>query len=486
MPRPYALIIFDGFGYRKDTKYNAIAQAYTPTIDYLLSHYPHCLLHAAGEYVGLPPGYIGNSEVGHMTIGAGQIIKQSLTIINEAIENKSFFQNTTLIIHLEHLKRTEKTLHLIGLLSDAGVHSNINHLLALIKAAHDIHVKRIIVDVILDGRDTTSKSAFKYLRELDGYIKQFPEVAIGSIHGRFYAMDRDKNFDRTDQSINILTTKTAKKNITWQEVLEKNYAQNISDEFIPPTQLSPENMIHEDDGIIIFNFRSDRSRQLKNQLQKLDLNFVLTMVPYETSDNKSNCLFETSQITNTLLDVLAKNNKTVFAVAETEKYAHVTYFFNGGHEQKLDNETRVVIPSIKTKNYVDCPCMSAPEITNAILKSLKDKPCDFYLVNYANADMVGHSGDMQATIKAVECLDKQLAILYEKIVKKYHGTLYITADHGNAELMYDEKSMQPSTSHTENPVPFIYVTNKKNNTKIVNIAQLADIKDFILKDMGII
>lgn len=480
MSKPTILVILDGFGYSQEKKYNAIAQAHTPTLDYLLAHYPHALLHASGESVGLLPNYIGNSQVGHTTIGAGKIIKQPVTQIHESIENNSFFTNPILQKKLTQLKNSEHTLHIMGLLSDAGVHSHIKHLFAFITAAHDIGIQNIIIHPFLDGRDVPPKSAEKYLRELSEKIKNLKGVEIGSLHGRYYAMDRDKNWDRTEASVQALTIPGTHTQNSWQEILEKYYAQNITDEFIPPTQLEQTRAIKPGDGIIFINFRPDRARQLTKKLLTHNPAFIITPVPYN-NNLQTTALFEKPKITNTLLDKLHAQNKTVFLIAETEKYAHITYFLSGGRENKLPNETRILVPSIPAKNYIDHPCMSAQEITKHVLDSLKNSPKDFYIINYANADMVGHSGDLPATIKAIECLDTQLKKLYETVVEKLDGTLYITSDHGNAEIMFDEQTNQPHTAHTTNPVYFIAVKKElKDSGQTLKLTQLTDIAPFIV------
>lgn len=483
MTTPTILIILDGFGYRKEKKYNAIAQAHTPHIDHLLATYPHTLLKASGTAVGLQPNDIGNSEVGHLTIGAGTVVPQPATTIHAAIDDGSFFTNPTLVKKLIELKKTGGTLHVMGLLSDAGVHAHEKHLYSFLKAAQEHGIKNIVVHAFLDGRDTPPQSAQTYLEKLDDYIQHHPGITLGSVTGRFYAMDRDNNWERTDATLQTLTKPQTKEKKSWQHVLEQNYAQEIFDEFIPPTQLDYNSTINAADGIIFYNFRPDRARQLTQRLLDLPLTFFITPVSYNDGLKTDN-LFDKPKVTNTLLDVLHKNNKSVFVIAETEKYAHVTYFFSGGREQPLPNETRVLIPSIPAKNYIDKPCMSAQEITEAVLESLCNNPKDFYLINYANADMVGHSGNLKATIKAIECLDEQLALIHQQVVEKMNGTLYITADHGNAELMFDEQSGQPQTAHTTSPVYFMMI-QKEQTVQQLELKQLADIAPFVLNNMGL-
>lgn len=491
---PTALVILDGFGYRKDPSYNAIQHAKTPHFTSWMKEYPHAILQASGTSVGLPKGTIGNSEAGHITIGLGRIIKESNTIITDAINDKSFFSHPTLINSLRKIKPGH-TLHLMGLISDAGVHADLKHLYAFLKAAKQQGITNVVVHAFLDGRDTPPQSAVRYLQQLEDMFHELKIGKIGSIHGRFYAMDRDNNWQRTEQSYRILTEPQKEIPSDWKHLLTTYYNQHIFDEFIPPIQLDPDATIKPGDGIIFFNFRPDRARQLtasfvdpafkKFPVKNIPLVFFITPVPYDAT-LKTNYLYEQplGHCTHSLKDVLLAHHKTIFVIAETEKYAHVTYFFSGGKEETYPNETRVLIPSIKTKNYVQQPEMSAELITQRIVESLNTAPRDFYLINYANADMVGHSGNFGATIKAVEYLDKQIGILYQEIVEKRNGTLYITADHGNAEDMYDEKTNQPRTSHTTNPVPFIMIRQDlKNKPEKLPLSGLSDIAPFILKNM---
>ena len=491
---PLALIILDGFGYSPKTQYNAIAQAKKPTIDYLMSHYPHTLLEASGKAVGLPPGFIGNSEVGHETLGAGRIIPSSFLRLYNSIEDGSFFTNPTLIAALDELAQTQHPLHILGIVSDAGVQCHTKIIEALIFASIQHNVKKVIIHAFLDGRDVPPKTAATYLQDLEAYYKQFQNVILGSITGRYYATDRDKHWDRTQKAYENLITGSMPEFSSWQEALSYYYRKGITDEYIPPTILQANTQIHADDGVIFANFREDRARQLTAcfvapQLTSLvikdpfPLLFFISAVRYDPRF-KNPVLLETHPIKNTLKEILSKEGKTIFSIAETEKYAHVTYFFGGGHEKPFPGETQMLIPSLPLKNYLDHPEMSAQKITDAVLKSLQTKPCDFYLINYANADMVGHTGNLPATIKAVECLDHQIAQLYEQIVKKMNGTLIITADHGNAESKFDVKTGQPNTAHTTNKVPFICVKNTLRDKKMdLPLHGLADVAPFILKQM---
>lgn len=546
MNKPTMLIILDGFGISKHKKGNAVLAAKMPTWKNLLTHYPHTTLKASGTAVGLLPGYIGNSEVGHTTLGTGRIVETTLKKFDEAIENKSIFKNKTLLNNLKKIK-PNNALHLIGLLSDGGVHSHEKHLYTLIKLAKKLKIKNVFIHPILDGRDVPPKSAAKYLKRLDKVCRDLKCGKIATIHGRFYAMDRDNNWDRTKISYDILcdphpsihpssleaSTDTqgervprnetitdrqvprfmytarpeyfAKQNVSkgavFQEALKNSYTQDITDEFFYPIRLIEDGKIKKSDGVIFFNFRPDRARQLTESFinpsfkhfktQSLNLKFFTTTTRYkdEFKKFKNDILFEKPIIKNTLLDEIAKKqkNNSVFIIAETEKYAHVTYFFKGLNEKQFKNETQVLIPSIKIKSYADKPEMSAAKITTQVIKSLKTAPAFFYLINYANPDMVGHSGDFEATVKACEFVDKQLKKLYDLLVEKMDGTMFILADHGNAEEMIDLKTGNPKTSHTKNLVPFVVVNKKYKNKKLKfnkNLG-LCNVAPTILKFLGL-
>ncbi len=491
---PVALVILDGFGYRKEPAHNAIAQARTPHLARWFATYPHCYLQASGEAVGLLNGTIGTSEVGHLTIGTGRINPESVLRLHQEIADGSFFKNPVLVSALQKIKNSGGALHLIGLLSDAGVHSHEQHLYALIQAACAAGIKRIFVHPILDGRDVPPRSAMIYLERLEKVLHDAGCGKIASVHGRFYAMDRDKNWERTSESYHMLTTADSAPVSSWRAQLEKNYANNITDEFTPPFQLDQSGVVKPGDGIIFFNFRADRARQLSRcfvspestslSLENIPLAFFIGATKYD--DIPMSYLLTKEPIVHTLKEVLAEHHKTIFSIAETEKYAHVTYFFSGGREKEFPGETWMLVPSLKTRDYVHHPEMSAARITDAVLDSLNNKPRDFYVINYANADMVGHSGNYEATVKAVECLDRELQRLYEAIVHNMNGTLYITGDHGNAENMWDEQAQQPKTSHTTNPVPFLEIKKGLEHIKLpLNLHGLSDIAPFILKNMGL-
>jgi 2,3-bisphosphoglycerate-independent phosphoglycerate mutase len=505
------LLILDGFGYSPNKQGNAIANAKMPIYNKLVTSYPFLLLNASGKHVGLLPNYIGNSEVGHVTLGAGRIIKSMLAQIHESINNKSFFSHKNLLNNLKKLKENNNTLHMMGLLSDGGVHSHIEHLYALLTLAKQMEIPQTFLHLFLDGRDVAQKSALKYLSKLETWCKENSYGKIATISGRFFAMDRDKNWDRTYKCYETLcaSNKNSKYKQEWSKVIEKYYAQNIADEFIPPEIICSEGTIKDNDGIIFFNFRPDRARQLteafinpkcgcfkNNPCIVNSLLFFISPVCYKKKFLKCKnyyWLFEQPQIDNTLLDILEENKKSVFVIAETEKYAHVTYFFRGMVEKKGPNETYKLIPSLKVKNYINNPEMSAEKITRRLIISLSENPKDFYLVNYANLDMVGHSGDFTATVKACEIIDAQLDKLYNLIVKKLNGTIFIVGDHGNAEEKIDIVTGNKLTSHTKNPVPFIIINKKfliKNKIKTLllkdlNIYGLANVAPTILSYLNL-
>lgn len=535
---PTALVILDGWGFSEQQDYNAIAQANPTMFNFLWDHYPHALLRASGKAVGLPDNIAGNSEVGHLTIGAGKVILQPITLINNAIKNNEFEKNENLKTILETCREKNGRLHLLGLLSDGMVHSNIEHLFALIHAANTYGIPHIFVHAFLDGRDVAPRSAEHYLTQLQNILKNNPNAQLGSIGGRFYAMDRNENWDRTAQYYTMLTHEspvsfdTIPNGITqderqqdlplvvsvhhsrrrrvdvsnhtsnWQTILQENYTQGISDEFIPPSLLKDDARICDNDTLIFFNIRPDRMRQIvslflqkslpakKNNssqpLLEVPQNLTIASMIRYHKDFTNTILIEKRPIQNTLLDTLELHKKTIFTIAETEKYAHITYFFNGGKETQRTSETRVLIPSPDVTTYDATPCMSAPQITQAVVQSLRTNPCDFYLINYANADMLGHTGNFEKTKEAIVCLDEQLKMLYKTLVEEFGGTLYITSDHGNAEQMWDEKNNCIKTSHTNNPVPFIMIRkdlyHKKSQSSLkLTIGELAEIAPLIIE-----
>jgi len=483
--KPCVLLIFDGFGYRKKIDGNAVALAHMPMWRWLQHNYPHTLLKAAGRSVGLPDGFMGNSEVGHITLGAGRPIMTTLCQFHDSIVDKTFFSNKLLLEKFTQLKKGR--IHFLGLLSDAGVHSHEQHLYALLRLAKHTGIKNAFVHAFLDGRDVPPRSSAIYLKRLQNFFRTEQYGKLASIHGRFYAMDRNNNWDRIQKSYELLCGKGLsgdEVNRSWHEVLDDCYRCDVTDEFIEPVLLNSQGVIQKGDGLFFFNFRPDRMRQLTKcfldpSFNKFDtygltpvnetLSFVISTTQYdkefEPFDN--DVLFKPETIFNTLLDEISqqtnqRKNRKIFIIAETEKYAHVTYFFRGKVDVKLSNETRVLIPSLKVKTYAEHPDMSAHEITKQVVMSLQTDPAYFYLINYANCDMVGHSGNFDATVRACECLDKQLKILYEEVVETLGGTIFFTADHGNAEEMVE--AGKPKTAHTSNPVPFMIIGKSFSGT----------------------
>jgi 2,3-bisphosphoglycerate-independent phosphoglycerate mutase len=491
---PHLLVILDGFGYRKEHEFNAIYQAQPHWFTMMMAHYPHALLDASGSSVGLLPHMIGNSEVGHLTIGAGRHISQPVLQISQAIERGSFFKDPLLVKRFQELAHTKKRLHLMGLLSDGGVHSYMDHLLALIELAVSSGIETIIVHPFLDGRDVAPQSAAVYLTQLEKALAAAPQGIIGTLHGRFYAMDRDKHWERTEPSYRVLTTACKPTSSSWYEALNASYAQGITDEFLVPVTLTETAHFMDGDGLVFFNFRADRARQITRALveeqfsqfptKPLQLSWIIPFTSYEPG-LPVDVLYQKNTVPRTFFDILETHALPIFTIAETEKYAHVTYFFNGGREVIRPHEIRLLVGSKRDcASYAHCPNMSAPEITHLVLNALDSEQNRFYLINYANADMVGHSGDLAATIEAIRCLDIQLEQLYKKVVLELNGTLYVTSDHGNAEDSWDFQMNQPRTAHTTHKVPFIHVQQDlKGVQEMLPLAKLSDIAPYILKDL---
>ncbi len=471
--KPIILCILDGVGITNKKEGNAFLKADTKCLDYLFKTYPHKELEASGKLVGLPEGQMGNSEVGHSNIGAGRIVYQAIEMINNQIETNEFFTNKNIINILNYVKENKVKLHLMGLVSDGGVHSSMGHIKALIKMAQESEIKPNI-HVFTDGRDTYKESALEY-------INQFDKDLIASISGRYYAMDRDNNYDRIKKAYDMLTGKIKPSEKDYTTIIKESYQNNISDEFIEPTLIKEEGKIEKNDAVIFFNFRPDRVRELgkaltNNNFTEFEREFLninmMTLMPVSNEVICTNA-FELNNLSNTLGEVVADNNLKQLRIAETEKYAHVTYFLDGGKELELKNCDRLLIPSPKVATYDLKPEMSANKITEEILKVMNNY--DLIILNFANGDMVGHTGNLDAAIKAVETLDKCV----EKIYENLEGTLIITADHGNCEEMIDENS-NILTSHTTNKVPFLI-------TKDYNLqdGKLADIAPTILNLLNI-
>lgn len=466
------LMILDGFGLRDEVYGNAVKQANKPNFDYLWNKYPHSTLDASGEFVGLPKGQMGNSETGHLNIGAGRIVYQPLEYINNEIRTGNMFNNKELLNVMNYAKENNKKLHFLGLVSDGGIHSSINHLKSLLSMAKENNVNNIYIHAITDGRDTFVDSGY-------GYLKEIMDLNIGSIAticGRYYTMDRDKNYDRLEKGFNLITKGVGKEYSNLKDVFEDSYSNKIYDEFIEPSILDKNGLINEGDAVIWFNFRPDRARQILSYLINVTSNIVSMMEV--SSELKIPYAFKLEDMDNTLGMYLSKNNIKQLRIAETEKYAHVTYFFDGGKELNLPNCDKILINSPKVKTYDLLPEMSAYEITDKLLSIINNY--DYIILNFANCDMVGHTGNLDATIKAVESVDYNLGRIYNECVKN-DITLVVTADHGNAELMIDNDG-NIITTHTTNKVPFIVC----DNDIAVKSGALKDIAPTMLKLGGLI
>ena len=489
------LIILDGWGNFSKYHGNAIKQAMTPNLDFLWQNYPKSLLHASEQYVGLPNKQVGNSEVGHTTIGAGRTIDQSLVRISKSIAKGDLFENNILNQIYNKSYTNKSKVHLIGLCSSGGVHSHIDHLMALIKISQHYKNIKTLIHIITDGRDTKPQSAKKFIQIILQAIKNYPNIRISTISGRYYSMDRDCRWQRTEKAYNCLTSNKIKQvyqdNI--YQVLEDNYKNNTYDEFIMPTRIN-RGAIENNDGIIFFNFRPDRMRQLiqpfcdhKFQAFKIKKIENLNITTFTVYDSQLNLpvIFKKRPKNNFLGQVISEKGLKQFRLAETEKYAHVTYFFNGGREEPFPGEDRELIPSPRVETYNMTPNMSAIDITEKLININKANQYEFIVVNYANADMLGHTGNLLATIQSIETVDYCL----EKILKKFNHkrtTIFITADHGNADIMLDTNN-GPCKSHTKNLVPFIMINNetKINKYNLRPIGSLVDIAPTILKKLRI-
>lgn len=470
-PRPLVLIILDGFGYRVDPTANAIAAATKPVWDKLWQQAPHTLISGSGRCVGLPDGQMGNSEVGHLNMGAGRIVHQDLTRIDHAIENGDFYTNPILTTAFNKAKQTGKAVHLMGLLSPGGVHSHEKHLHAAIEMAAKLAVPALYIHAFLDGRDTPPQSARASLSMIDDHCKQLNCGEIVSLIGRYYAMDRDKRWDRVQKAYDLLVSGTAAYHAeTAAAGLDQAYQRGETDEFVQATSIHPINAspitINDGDTIIFMNFRADRARELTQAFIEPDFQgfarqtwpHLADFVCLSEYDSRFGLptAFPTQSLTNIFADCISRANFKQLRIAETEKYAHVTFFFNGGVETSYPGEDRILIPSPKVATYDLQPEMSAPELTDCLVKEIRSGQYDVIICNFANPDMVGHTGNFDATVKAIEVIDQSLGIIIDTC-KTIGGEVLITADHGNAEQMFDYKTNQAHTAHTSDPVPFIYI-----------------------------
>lgn len=476
------LCILDGMGMREETHGNAFKQAKTPNFDYLWNHYPHSLLEASGELVGLPHGQMGNSEVGHMNIGAGRIMYQPLQLIHKQIKEKLILHNKPLLETMNHVKENGSTLHLLGLVSDGGIHSHIDHLFGLLDMIKTNGIEKVYIHVFTDGRDTLPNIAMTYIEQLEQKLKQLKIGSIATISGRYYAMDRDNRWERIKKAYDAIINGVGEHYNTTKEVILENYKRNITDEFIIPSIIDSKGLIKENDGIIVFNFRPDRLRELFSAItnpkfeefetKKIKNLKMTTMMPV-SEEVISTPAYQLEHLTNTFGEYISKLGLTQLRIAETEKYPHVTYFFDGGKQEELPGCKQILIASPAVATYDLKPEMSAVEITDRLIQELDQNHYDVIILNYANGDMVGHTGDFSATIKAVETVDECLGRLYNKINER-NGIFVITADHGNADTMLDEQD-HIITSHSTAPVPLII-----NQEGILKNGKLGDIAPTLL------
>ena len=491
---PVVLVILDGWGYREPTDGNAIAAAETPVMDSLWAAYPHTLIRTSGKAVGLPEGQMGNSEVGHLNIGAGRVVPQELVRISDAVEDGTLKQNNALVQVCQEVKSRGGKLHLVGLCSEGGVHSHLDHLLGLLDFAKDQQLSDVCIHAITDGRDTQQTEGVEAIQKLEDYIKKIGVGRIVTISGRYYAMDRDRRWDRVQQAYQVMTQDGLGDGRSAVEVLKASYESGLTDEFVQPTRIDT-GAVEPEDGVIFFNFRPDRARQLTQAFVDPEFNAFereqiqpLSFATFTQYDPTFPVLvaFEPQNLNNILGEVIAKHGLRQFRTAETEKYAHVTYFFNGGLELPFEGEDREMVQSPMVATYDRAPAMSAEEVTDVVLAAIKKRIYSLIVINYANTDMVGHTGNMAASVQAVETVDRCIGRLIESI-NKAGGTALITADHGNAEYMWDE-SGNPWTAHTTNPVPFILVEGEGlkipgygTEVALCNDGCLADIAPTILE-----
>ena len=493
MNKKVILMILDGWGKSPDPKVSAIDNANVPFINSLYKKYPNAQLRTDGLNVGLPEGQMGNSEVGHMNLGAGRIVYQDLAKINLAVAHKTMSQEQPLIDAFQYAKDNNKAVHFLGLVSDGGVHSHTSHLRSLIDVSQDFGLEKVFVHAFTDGRDVDPKSGKKYIEDLENYIKN-STVKIASVVGRYYAMDRDKRWERVKLAYDLIVNGIGKHTVNLVDSIAESYANNVTDEFIHPLTVvdkddKPIATIQNDDVVIFFNFRTDRGRELTEALSQKDFHehtmhklnlYYVTMTNYNDTYQNVHVVYDKDNITETLGEVLEKHNKTQIRIAETEKYPHVTFFFSGGREQPFHGETRILRNSPKVATYDLQPEMSAFELKDALVPELKEGKVDFVCLNFANGDMVGHTGVMAAAIKACEAVDKCVKEVVEAALENNYTTLII-ADHGNCETMINPDGT-PNTAHTTNPVPIILVDPE---LKTIHDGVLGDLAPTILELMGI-
>lgn len=488
------LMILDGFGIRESEKGNAVKLADTPNIDKLMKTCPTTIIHTSGLQVGLPEGQMGNSEVGHTNIGAGRIVYQELTRITKSIEDGDFFSIPEFVEAIENCKKHGSKLHILGLLSDGGVHSHIRHLYGLLELAKRKDFEDVYVHCFMDGRDTPPASGESYITQLEEKMKEKGVGKIASISGRFYSMDRDKRWNRVQKAYDALVNGIGNKAVSAVSAIEASYQKEVFDEFVEPTVIysgeEPVATIEENDSVIFFNFRPDRAREITRTLvdpefsefdtKPLNLYYVCFTQYDETLPNVQ-IAFKPEKLENTFGEYISSKGLTQLRIAETEKYAHVTFFFNGGEEKQYPGEDRILVPSPKVETYDLEPEMSAEEVTVKVVEAIKSGKYNSIILNYANPDMVGHTGSLEAAIKAIEKIDDCVQRVVDA-VKEQEGVLLITADHGNAEQMIDETTGEPHTAHTTNPVPLILVG--KDDVKLKE-GKLADLAPTMIDIMGL-
>ncbi|MFU8837652.1 MAG: 2,3-bisphosphoglycerate-independent phosphoglycerate mutase [Thiohalomonadaceae bacterium] len=495
--RPLLLCILDGWGYTENTHFNAISSANTPVWDALWNHYPHTLVRCSGAEVGLPSGQMGNSEVGHLNLGAGRVVYQEFTRVSRSVKTGSFFNNATLTEAVDLAVQHDKAVHVLGLLSPGGVHSHEEHIHAMVKLAVARGAKKVYVHAFLDGRDTPPKSAAESLNLMEQVFDEVGGGRFASIIGRFYAMDRDHRWPRIQAAYDLITgCKSEFVAADAMQGLEMAYARGESDEFVQATSIQPagaeQACVNEGDVLVFMNYRSDRARQITRpfieegfdafeRTNRPKLGMFVSLTEY-SADYTVPVAFPPERLTNVMGEVLSNLGMSQLRIAETEKYAHVTFFFNGGREEPFEGEDRILVPSPQVPTYDQQPAMSAIEVTDKLVAAIESGKYDVIICNYANPDMVGHTGNMEATVAALEVLDGCLERLRKAIIAK-DGEMLITADHGNAEQMRGEDTGQAHTAHTSNPVPFIYVGERE--VQMLGGGTLADVAPTMLQLLGI-
>ena len=496
-PGPIALIILDGFGYRAEREGNAIALAQMPYYHELLEKYPHTLLEASGECVGLPQGVMGNSNVGHLCLGAGRVVRTDVERINHEVSSGTFSHNLALNAAMDNAVKHDRALHIMGLVSDGLVHSSQEHAYALLRMAKDCDVRRVFVHCFLDGRDTPPSSAKTYVAAMQEKCREIGVGEVASLCGRYYAMDRDNRWERIERAYKMLVNGEGARATDPLATIQASYERNVTDEFVEPVVITradgaPVATIEDGDSVIFFNFRADRARQITNALAVPGFNEFTTpnrphphYVCFAVYDKTFPLpvAFSPEHLTNILADVFAGLGVTNYRMAETEKYAHVTYFFNGGAEKEFPYEKRLLVPSPKVATYDLMPEMSAFKITDKLLRAIEEAETDVFIVNFANTDMVGHTGKLDKTIEACQYVDTCLGWI-TKAMRRARGTTLITADHGNAEQMIDLTTGQPHTAHTSNPVPFHLISEDSLGAKLREGGALEDVAPTMLGLLG--